>query len=113
MNEKEQELLEALRGLSAEGPQGAPQQVEEFLVAELRRRRSGARRAKMLWSISAVAAIAAGVTVLIWMRPAPPKTAPMVAHVSVPASPRTVETVALPAHQTVQPIRRSHARPVR
>ena len=113
MNEKEQELLEALRGLAAEGPQGAPKQVEEFLVAELRRRRSGARRAKMLWSISAVAAIAAGVTVLIWMRPAPPKTAPMVAHVSVPASPRTVETVALPAHQTVQPIRRSHARPVR
>src|SRR5260370_18098215 len=75
MNENEQELLNALRGLAADGPRQAPPHVEEFLVAELRRR-SRARHTKMWWSISAVAAIAAGMAVLFWMVPPPSQTAP-------------------------------------
>src|ERR1700681_1780729 len=97
MSKNEQELLSVLHSLAADGPRQASPRVEKFLVAELRRRRSRAQQAKMLWSISAVAAIAAGLAVLIWMRPAPPKPAPLVARVSVPATPRPVEQVVLSA----------------
>jgi hypothetical protein len=112
MNENEQELLNALRGLAADGPRQAPPHVEEFLVAELLRR-SRARHAKMWWSISAVAAIAAGIGVLMWVRPAPPKSAPAVARVSVPASPQPLETVVVPAVQKSHAIRTVRARPAR
>jgi len=111
MNENEQELLNALRGLAADGPRQAPPHVEEFLVAELRRRSRG-RHSKVWWSISAVAAIAAGIAVLIWMRPAPPRSAPLVASVKFPELPQPVEPRALPAAQKPQPIRKAPARPV-
>src|SRR5260370_10796738 len=110
MNENEQELLNALRGLAADGPRQAPPHIEEFLVAELRRR-ARARHAKVWWSISAVAAIAAGVTVLIWMRPAPSKSAPSVASVEFPELPQPVEPPALPAAPKSQAIRKAPARP--
>jgi hypothetical protein len=112
MNENEQALLNALRGLAADGPRQAPPHVEELLVAELRRR-SRARLAKMWWSISAVAAIAAGIAVLIWMRPASPKFAPVVARVGVPESPRPLETVVVPAAQKSHAIRTMRARPAK
>jgi hypothetical protein len=111
MNKNEQELLNALRGLAADGPRQAPQHIEEFLVAELRRR-SRVRRTKVWWSISAVAAIAAGVGVFIWMRPVSPKVAPVVARVNVPQLPGLVPPVAQPAPQESQAARtvskRSH-----
>src|SRR5713226_8518075 len=112
MNENEQELLNALRGLAADGPRQAPPHIEEFLVAELRRR-SRARHTKMWWSISTVAAIAAGIAVLIWMRPVSSKSAPVVARVSVPELPRPVAPVALPAPQESQAIRSVPARRAR
>jgi len=112
MNENEQALLNALRGLAADGPRQAPPHVEEFLVVELRRR-SRARLTKIWWSISAVAAIAAGVAVLIWMRPAPPKSAPVVARVSVPELPRAMVPVVVPAVQKSHAIRSVRARPAK
>ncbi len=111
MSNNEQELLNALHGLAADGPRQASPNVEKFLVTELRRRRSRAQQAKMLWSISAVAAIAAGLAVLIWMRPAPSKPAPLVAGVSVPALPRPMEPVVLSAPPKSRAIRHAHARP--
>jgi len=112
MNENEQELLSALRGLAADGPRQAPPHVEEFLVSELRRR-SRARHTKIWWSVSSVAAIAAGIAVLIWMRPAPAKSAPVVARVSVPEVARPVETIALPAPQRSRATRSVRARPAK
>jgi len=110
MNENEQELLNALRGLAADGPRQAPPHVEEFLVGELRRQ-SRARHTKMWWSISSVVAIAAGMAVLIWMRPAPPKSAPLVASVKFPELPQPVEPLALPVAPKYQAIRKTPARP--
>lgn len=112
MNENEQALLKALRGLAADGPRQAPPHVEEFLVAELRRR-SRARLTKIWWSVSAVAAIAAGMAVLMWMRPAPSQSTPAVARVSVPELPRPLETVAVPAVQKSHAIRSVRARPAK
>ena len=111
MNENEQELLNALRGLAGDGPRQAPAHIEEFLVAELRRR-SRARHTKVWWSISAVAAIAAGMAVLMWVRPAPPKSAPLVASVNVPELPNRAEPVVLPAAPKSQAIRKAPARAV-
>jgi hypothetical protein len=112
MNENEQALLNALRGLAADGPRQAPQHVEELLVAELRRR-SRARLAKIWWSISAVAAIAAGIGVLIWMRPVPPKAAPVVARARVPELSQPVAPVIVPAVQKSRAIRSVRARPAK
>lgn len=81
MNENEQLLLNGLRGLAEDGPQEAPAHVEERLMAEFRRR-SRARRVRV-WLGSGIAAIAAGVMLMIWMRPQPPRAAPVVAHAVV------------------------------
>ncbi|HEY6393228.1 MAG TPA: hypothetical protein VIX89_18245 [Bryobacteraceae bacterium] len=115
MNENEQELLNALRGLAADGPRQAPPHVEEFLVAELRRRSHArhVRHGRIWWSVSAVAAIAAGMAVLMWMRPAPAKSTFAVARVSVPELSRPVETVVVPAVQKSQAIRSARVRPVK
>src|SRR5258708_2909812 len=110
MNENEQELLNALRGLAADGPRQAPPHIEEFLVAELRRR-SRSRHTRVWWSISAISAIAAGVTVLVWMRPAPPKSAPVVAQVKARELPRATTPAVVSAVQKSHAIRRVRARP--
>jgi len=112
MNENEQALLNALRGLAADGPRQAPQHVEEFLVAEVRRR-SRLRHARVWWGVSAVAAVAAGMAVLLWMRPAPPKTVPVVARISVPELSRPVAPQFVPAVQKSQAIRSVRARPAK
>jgi hypothetical protein len=66
MNENDQELLESLRSLAMEGPREAPQRVEERLVTEFRRR-ARARQIAVWASISGVAAIAAGLVVMMWL----------------------------------------------
>ena len=110
MNENEQELLNALRGLAADGPRQAPPHIEEFLVAELRRR-SRSWHTRVWWTISAVAAIAAGMAVLIWMRPALSKSAALIASVNVPELPQAVEPLAMPVAPKSQAIRKAPARP--
>jgi hypothetical protein len=112
MNENEEALLKALRGLAADGPRQAPQHVEEFLVAELRRR-SRTRLTRIWWSVSAAAAIAAGIAVLIWTRPAPAQYAPVAARVSVSELPRPMAPQVVPAVQKSHAIRSVRARPAR
>ena len=75
MNELEQELQDGLRALAAEGPHEAPAYVEQRLLAEFRRR-SRMRRNRMWLSGAAVAAVAASVFAMLWLKPAPHKSAP-------------------------------------
>ena len=75
MNELEQELQEGLRALAAEDPHDAPAYVERRLLAEFRRR-ARARRNRMWLSGAAVAAVAASVFAMLWLKPAAPKSAP-------------------------------------
>jgi len=51
--------------------------------------------------------------VLIWMRPAPSKSAPSVASVKVPELPQPVEPLALAVAPKSQAIRKTPARPAR
>jgi len=68
--EDDRELLETLRALAADGPQGAPVRVERQLVAEFRKR--GRRRRARIWaSFAGVAAIAAGIALFAWVRHVP------------------------------------------
>jgi hypothetical protein len=68
--EDNRELLENLRALAADGPQEAPERVERRLRAEFRV--LSRRRRVRVWASSAgVAAMAAGIALLLWVRPAP------------------------------------------
>jgi hypothetical protein len=69
-----QELLENLRALAVVGSQGAPDRVERQLRTEFRKRR-WRRRIKVWTSISGVAAIAAGIALLLWVHHAPKSAA--------------------------------------
>src|SRR5260370_30562333 len=77
-------LSENLRGLAEAGLQEPAHRVEERMMAGFRRR-SRARRIKT-WTISGAAAVAAGIAVMLWVRPAPPKPAPVVAQGSAAAN---------------------------
>jgi hypothetical protein len=88
MNESDPKLLEALRAMAADGPREAPARVEERLLGELRRR-SRARRRNLRVAVG-TGAIAAGIAVLLWMRPAPAGPSPTVASFDVPANPPAV-----------------------
>ena len=68
MNESDPKLLETLRALAADGPREAPARVEARLLGELRRR-SRTRQRNLRVSVL-TGAIAAGIAVLLWMRPA-------------------------------------------
>jgi hypothetical protein len=68
--EDHRELLENLRALAADGPQDAPDRVEWQLRAEFRKR-SQRRRVRVWASFSGVAAMAAGIALLVWLREAP------------------------------------------
>lgn len=68
--EDHRELLESLRALAADGPQAAPDRVERQLRAEFRKR-STRRRVRVWASFSGVAAMAAGIALLVWVREAP------------------------------------------
>lgn len=77
MNENDRELLEGLRSLAVDGPQGAPAFIEERLMSEFRRRKRVWRVA--VWSSGAgVAAVAAGLLLMMWLTPKAhaPKAAP-------------------------------------
>ena len=75
MNDNEQRLLADLRALSEDGPRQAPDAVEQRLVGEFRRRRASLRRRNLLWSISSIAAVAAGIAIGLWIRPLLPSRA--------------------------------------
>ena len=82
--EDDRELLENLRALAADGPQGAPERVERRLRAEFRAR--GRRRRVKGWaSFSGVAAMAAGIALLMWIREAPKPAASAPAAVAMAA----------------------------
>jgi hypothetical protein len=68
--EDHRELLENLRALAADGPQAAPDRVERRLCAEFRSL-SRRRRVRVWASFSGVAAMAAGIALLMWVREAP------------------------------------------
>jgi hypothetical protein len=74
--EDNRELLENLRALAADGPQDAPDRVERQLRAEFRTR-IRRRRIRVWSSFAGVAAVAAGIALLLWVREAPkPVTGP-------------------------------------
>lgn len=82
--EDNRELLENLRALAADGPQEAPERVERRLRAEFRV--LSRRRRVRVWASSAgVAAMAAGIALLLWVRPAP-KPAAAALHVAEPVA---------------------------
>jgi hypothetical protein len=88
--EDHRELLENLRALGADGPQDAPDRVEWQLRAEFRKR-SQRRRVKVWMSFAAVAAMAAGIALLLWVREAPKPAAATPAAATLAASPVAVE----------------------
>lgn len=97
MNECDPKLLEALRAMAANAPREAPACVEERLLSEFRRRSSIRRRVVRV--AIAAASIAAGITVLVWLRPA--TAHPVAAHISAPLAKVEVPVAqAVPAVQT-------------
>ena len=78
--EDDRELLENLRALAADGPQGAPERVERRLRAEFRTL-SRRRRIRVWSSFAGVAAMAAGIALFLWVREAPKPAAPVPAQI--------------------------------
>jgi hypothetical protein len=87
MSENDRDLLEGLRALAAMEPREAPARVEQLLIAKFRARSQ--RRRLALWGSAAagLAAMAAGIAVLVWMAPAGPKTASPTIHAAVSKAP--------------------------
>jgi hypothetical protein len=73
MNENNQELLEGLRALAAEGPREAPLHIEAQLRAQFRKQNR--RRHLAAWMPAFSVATAAGIALLLWVH-AKPKPAP-------------------------------------
>jgi hypothetical protein len=73
MNENNQELLEGLRALAADGPREAPLHIEEQLRAQFRKQNR--RRHLAAWMPAFSVATAAGIALLLWVH-AKPKPAP-------------------------------------
>jgi hypothetical protein len=61
------EVLDGLRALASDGPQGAPQHVEARLLAEFRRRKH--RRNLRIWSPALGLAAAAALALMFWGKP--------------------------------------------
>jgi hypothetical protein len=101
MNDNDSKVLEALRGLAADGPREAPVCVEYRLLSELRRRSHARRRNR--WLGVATAAIAAGVAavlvVVLWVPTEPAVPAPRMA----PTAVNTVEPPQTPPKAVIQP----------
>jgi hypothetical protein len=77
MNENNQELLEGLRALAAEGPREAPLHIEEQLKGQFRKRNR--RRHLAAWMPAFSVATAAGIALLLWVHEKPkPAPAPAV-----------------------------------
>ncbi|HLG96977.1 MAG TPA: hypothetical protein VKX49_11755 [Bryobacteraceae bacterium] len=64
MNDDQRDLLHALRGLAAAGPQEAPARLEQQLLMRMRARAH--RRRVVAWASAAVTAAAAAVSILFW-----------------------------------------------
>jgi hypothetical protein len=79
MNENNQELLEGLRALAADGPREAPLHIEEQLRAQFRKQNR--RRHLAAWMPAFSVATAAGIALLLWVH-AKPKPAPAPAEVA-------------------------------
>jgi hypothetical protein len=86
MNENDQELLEGLRALAAEGPREAPLHVEEHLKAQFRRQNR--RRHLAAWMPAFSVATAAGIALLLWVHEKPkPAPAPVVVAATLAVAP--------------------------
>ncbi len=110
MNECDPKLLEALRAVALDGPREAPAAVEQRLLGAFRRRSSMRRRGFRL--ALGAAAIAAGIALFVWSRPALSSptvvsSGPAVAKVEVPVASKSVTPVA--EHKT-HSVRRTHRR---
>jgi hypothetical protein len=88
--EYNQELLEHLRALAADGPQAAPDRVERQLRAEFRKRRRR-QRVRVWTSYAGAAAVAAGIALLLWFREAPKPAAGVPSAAQVATSPVAAE----------------------
>jgi len=101
MTEIDSRLLEGLRALAAESPCEAPRHVEARLLAEFRGRSRA--RLRNRWLAVAGGAIAAGIAVLVWMKPVPAKlaSAPPQEHkgVASQAAPVQPQTTVSPSGQ--------------
>jgi hypothetical protein len=95
MNDNDLKLLEGLRELAADGPREAPAFVEEKLLGELHRRSRA--RLRNRWLGVGVAAIAAGLAVMVWARLAPAVPAPTMARLGVPTTANPVKPASMPA----------------
>jgi hypothetical protein len=92
--EDNQELLENLRALAADGPQAAPDRVEWQLRTEFRKR-SMRRRVRVWMSFAGAAAVAAGIALVLWVREAPkPARAAMSSAAMLAAGSASAESVA-------------------
>ena len=74
MNQNERELLEGLRAVAADDAREAPMEVEARLLTEFRRR-SRLRRMRTFMFAGSIGAIAAIITVLVWIGPLAPRNA--------------------------------------
>jgi len=89
MKDNDLKLMEGLRELAADGPREAPAFVEEKLLGELHRRARA--RLRNRWLGAGVAAIAAGLVLMVWSRLELAVPAPTMAQVSRPVAANPVK----------------------
>jgi len=107
MNENHSKLLEGLHALAADTRREAPAHLEERLLSEFRKRARA--RLRHRWLAVTAGAIAAGIALFVWMRPAPSKltstplaSAPPQAHTALTTqtAPAREQTAVAPVSQT-------------
>jgi hypothetical protein len=101
MNDNDPKLLEGLRELAADGPREAPVFVEERLVGELQRR--SRVRLRNRWMGVGVAAIAAGLALMVWARLEPAGPAPTMARLGGPVASTPVKQASVPVLPQASP----------
>jgi len=94
MNDDDLKVLEGLRELAADGPREAPAFVEGKLLVELHRRARA--RLRNRWLGVGVAAIAAGLVLMVWARLAPAVPAPTMARLGAPIAANPVKQASVP-----------------
>jgi hypothetical protein len=94
MSDNDLKLLEGLRELAADGPREAPAFVEERLLGELHRR--SRVRLRNRWLGVGVAAIAAGLVLMVWVRLEPVVPAPTMARLGRPIAANPVKQASVP-----------------
>ena len=103
MNADERDLLEGLQELASEGPCQAPLNMEQRLLAELRKR-SKLRRARVWISAASVGAIAAAIAVLVWIGPLRPETRVLQQDAAVQVDETTADFYPLPDADGLPPV---------